>query len=110
MTDKILPDLLVNHGGIYIYNMQNSQKTYSVCIDLYLDHVVPDCQIVIRVHRMRDLKKQNTHSVKLICIVVFLKRGNTSLQRNQTKLNFEMSQRQTQLAGHKHGIKTMLAI
>ena len=47
-NDEIMPDL--NHSGIY--NTQNSQKT--LCVRVYLNPVVQECQITNKVNKVRD--------------------------------------------------------
>ena len=79
-TDEIMPDL--NHSGIY--NTQNSQQTYTVCVRiLYLNHVVPDCQVTNKVNKERykckHWSQETKHSSKLFCTVVFLKGSDTNL-------------------------------
>ena len=47
-TDEIMPDL--NHIGIY--KTQNSQNT--LCLRIYLNPVVRECQITNKVNKVRD--------------------------------------------------------
>ena len=57
-TDEIMAD--VNHSGKY--NTHNSQKTLCVRIyNVYLNRVVPECQIMNKVNKERDKRKHRSH-------------------------------------------------
>ena len=76
--------------------------------NLYLNRVVPECQITNKVNKEGDKhkhrsQKKNYSSSKLMCMVVFLKESDTS----QTSLNFQMNQSKLKLAEQKHGVNTM---
>ena len=52
-TNEIMPDL--NHSGIY--NTQNSQNT--LCVRIYLNRVVRECQITNKVNKEGQRKHQS---------------------------------------------------
>ena len=56
-TDEIMPN--VNHSGIYIHNTKWSADLMRE--NLYLNRVVPECQITNKVNKEGDKRKHRSH-------------------------------------------------
>ena len=80
--------------------------------NLYLNHVVPECQIRNKVNKERDKRKhpseEKKYSSKLMCIVCSVLEGKRrQYLAKPDKIKFLNEPKQTELAKEKHGVNTM---